>query len=161
MMLEVGPAQSLLSPKQIIYVLQLWCSSPQPQSLIGPNAQLRFLAFVDIPSIPLYFAAGPSLNVTTDDDQTTAWLSDNLLARQFKDGLDDALGRPWGSDMARQSEQGILLRVEDEGSADEGSVKGTYDGITDILLYASVVEDRSSLPTPPRLSSPVPPEDSV
>lgn len=130
--------------------IQLWSSSTLGQSPIDHNTKLHFLSLVYVPSVPLYLAAGPSLDVSTDDDSTATWLSQSLLGDRGQDHQGDVSLEPWWTSLEKQSEQGILLKVEGEG-ADCGSDKG----ITELLLYAAVRRDSAAVPTPPASSSPV------
>lgn len=96
------------------------------------------------------------MDVSTDNDDTANWLSDSLLVQQVQENDGIRLEEPWWAHLERQSERGILLKVE-KGVAEFGG----WNEITEILLYASVKGDNASLPTPPTSSSPTPPGESV
>lgn len=120
------------------------------QSSIAPDMKLRFLSLVDVATVPLHLAAGPSLNVWTHSESTERWFSECLLddwdlehetAMETKEA--------WWLRSVPQSDCGILLKVEEEtGSA-------AYK-MTEILIYAAVckeLEPSGVLPTPPGSSS--------
>lgn len=121
------------------------------QGLVTRNAKLILLSLVHVSSIPLFLAVGPSLEVSTDNDTTMAWLGESLLGDHGQVSQHDASCEPWCESLGRQSDQGILLQVEDEG-ADTGTLRP----ITEMLLYAAFDNDRMSLPSPPASSSPAP-----
>lgn len=127
--------------------IRLWSSTP---STLPHDARLRFLSIVDVPSIPLYLAAGPSFDLATDDERTAAWLSEALLAYEVRTAVEHSGFGPWWSNVGRQSDHGILVRVEDEAA------QTPSDNITELLFYACAKTEPATLPTPPASSSPGP-----
>ena len=105
----------------------------------------------------MYLAAGPSCEVYTTNETTTRWLTGALLDCEDSKLYDDASREPWWSQLGRQSENGVLLRVETENEEQNG----LPDVILEILLYAAVTKTITALPTPPTSSSPAPPDDGV
>lgn len=119
------------------------------------DAKLHFLSLVEVARIPLYLAAGPSCDVFTGNEATQSWLTDTLLHFEEYDSDGNASEEPWWSQLGRQSENGILLRVE-TGNEEEHGIQNL---ITEVLLYAAVTKTSTTLPTPPVSSSPTPDED--
>lgn len=104
--------------------------------------------------IPLHLAAGPSLDVWTQNERTEKWLSESLL-HDWKIKEDDNIesAGPWWFRPVQQSDSGILLRVEDR-ARNTTSLEGK---VTEVLIYAALPKDsksEASLPTPPGSSSP-------
>ena len=83
------------------------------------------------------------------------WLTDALLHCEEYGSDGNASKEPWWSQLGRQSENGILLRVE-TGNEEE---HGIQDVITEVLLYAAVTKTSTTLPSPPVCSSSIPNED--
>lgn len=131
--------------------IQLWSAITSGQIPISRGAKLHFLSLVHVSQIPLYLAAGPSLNVSTDDEATAACLSQSLLEESIHEGQDEVSTKPWWTTWGRQSDLGILLNVEEEDAN-----PGNPSQITKLLLYASIDTENASLPTPPGSSSPLP-----
>ena len=124
------------------------------QTLIPqPNAQLQFLSCVDPALLPLYLAAGPSLHVWTDNDDTERWFEEVLLPGDRNrneeygdDGNGDGHGgKAWWGRWHAQSRIGILVQVEAQGDG-VGFQEEGEDGlrprprITELLIYGSVVD---------------------
>ena len=109
-----------------------------------------------MPGIPLYLAAGPSLEVSSDNEATLGWLRGVVLAQEDSPYQDDIPIEPWWSRLGGQSDHGILLRVE---SGENG--QGRDDSITEVLLYAAMETNLTTLPTPPASSSPAPPDEHL
>lgn len=100
-------------------------------------------------SIPLYLALGPSFDVTTDDQRSTAWLSEALLVYEDSAAVEPGGLSPWWPE-GRQSDLGMLVRVEEEPA------RPSRDRVTELLFYACAKMWPASLPTPPASSSPGP-----
>lgn len=129
-------------------------STPIP---LSRDAKLLFLSLVEVAQIPLYLAAGPSCDVFTGNETTTRWLTEALLDCEDSKLYEDASREPWWSQLGRQSENGILLRVETKNEE-----KGGFpDVISEILLYAAVTKTDTALPIPPTSSSPAPLDDGI
>lgn len=115
---------------------------------------MRFLSLVEVAAIPLHLAAGPSLDVWTQNETTEQWLSESLLDDwRIEEDENNEFSGPWWLRPTQQSDRGILLKVEDRTRNTTGSEhKGT-----EVLIYAALskeAEDHASLPTPPGSSSP-------
>ncbi|KAL9022378.1 MAG: hypothetical protein Q9185_000494 [Variospora sp. 1 TL-2023] len=133
-------------------MLDVHFSHPRVQDVSLPqDACLRFLTIVEAASVPLFLAAGPSLDVWTNDETTRDWLYNCVT-----DGADNSeegnSGRHW-IDPGRQSRFGILLGVKD------GLRKSARSGrdITEVLLYAAASRlppVNHAPPSPPASSSP-------
>ncbi|KAL5420188.1 hypothetical protein PMIN03_000017 [Paraphaeosphaeria minitans] len=108
-------------------------------------ASLRFLAIVDTAQIPLYLAAGPSLEVWTTSEDTEEWFSSVLLNKPA--APQDAQASRWLTCARAQSPVAILVQVE-------GSQLDTNGPrITEILFYGTVAAPaHGALPTPPSSS---------
>ena len=89
------------------------------------------------------------MNLSTGDEATAACLTGILLGDNVQDGQNEASGESWWNGLGKQSDRGILVKVDDEGTAINRPRK-----ITEILLYAAVESNSPSLPTPPGSSSP-------
>jgi hypothetical protein len=114
-----------------------------------PAAPLRFLATVDPARIPLYLAAGPSLDVWTTSAATEEWFASILSTATAN------AAQGWWAHAKAQSPIGFLVKV------DEGEVKAHGSRITEILFYATISAAPTApvvLPTPPS-SSPDAPYD--
>ena len=133
-----------------------------PNSLSKPNqlpqdAKLHFLSLVEVARIPLYLAVGPSCDVSTGDEATTRWLSEALLQYERCDIHGNASRGPWWLHVGSQSENGILLGVETQNEE-----KCRMQNVaTEVLVYAAVTQNNTALPTPPRSSSPAPPDEDA
>lgn len=146
-----GHTERQINPANKSTGVHLWSTSPLVQCPFSQNTRLHFLSLVHVDSVPLYLAAGPSLDVSTDDEHAAAWLSEGLLVDQAHQD-NSAFSEPWWSHLGQQSDQGILLRVQDDGAGN-----GIVTGITELLLYAAVKTSALALlPTPPVSSSPAP-----
>ena len=133
-----------------------------PNSSSDPNplpqyAKLHFLSLVEVSRIPLYLAIGPSCDVSTGDEATTRWFTEALLQHEGCGPYGNASREPWSLHVGGQSENGILLRVEAQNE-DESR---TQDMATEVLVYAAVIQQSTALPTPPRSSSPAPPDEDT
>ena len=131
--------------------IQIW-SNPSTPIPFPDNAKLHFLSLVEIARIPLYIAAGPSCDVSTGNEATTAWLTEALLFDEGSDRREDAPREPRWMRTGSQSENGILLRVETENEKE----LGIRNVVTELLLYAAIAKAQHALPTPPMSSSPAP-----
>ncbi|KAL8697314.1 MAG: hypothetical protein Q9201_007179 [Fulgogasparrea decipioides] len=128
-------------------IQDLHFSHPHESSLaLARDACLCFLAVVQVGSVPLHLAVGPSLDVWTNHERTQEWLHHYIL----NDGGIHALS-PWWQTSVGQSENGILLGVRGCDEAAHTSLK-----ITEVLLYAAsnFAEGVNAPPTPPASSSP-------
>ena len=136
--------------------VELWSSGAPDRSLIERNAKLHLLSLVHVPSIPLYLIAGPTLEVSTDNDASATWLAGSILDNQGQHSQYDASCEQWWEKLGKQSDQGILLKIEH----DEGATEGRRIA-TELLLYAAVYSKSVGLPTPPASSSPAPTSESL
>lgn len=134
--------------------VQIWASNSSTRAPLPQDAKLHFLSLVEVARIPLYFAAGPSCEVSTSNEATTRWLTGALLDCEEPDSFEDASREQWWSHLGRQSEHGILLSVE-TGNMEEHGIQSV---ITEMLLYAAATSTSTALPTPP-VSSPTPPDE--
>ncbi|KAL8762954.1 MAG: hypothetical protein Q9194_007450, partial [Teloschistes cf. exilis] len=115
------------------------------------DATLRALGTTNLSSIPLYLAAGPSLDVWTSDRPTQEWLQANWRSDSRSD--EDKSETTWQERPGGQFEHGILLGVD---NGQHEPIDAGLD-ITEILLYAASSETLHGHPlplTPPRSSSP-------
>ncbi|KAL8867882.1 MAG: hypothetical protein Q9174_005372 [Haloplaca sp. 1 TL-2023] len=115
------------------------------------HASLRFLAIIEAASVPLYLAAGPSLDVWTDNGKSKERLHQCLIDETEADHNGGNIA--WWARSGGQSEHGILVGVKDQSN--ETTANGLE--ITEVLIYAAHASPQSapdSLPTPPESSSP-------
>lgn len=133
-------------------MLDLHFSHPSvKQALLQQGASLRFLAIVEAASVPLYLAAGPSLDVWTDNEATQDWLHHHLIDDSIDGGGEST--EFWWESSGKQSQYGILLGVKD--GQDGGARNGLE--ITEVLLYAAIspsLDQGYAPPSPPASSSP-------
>ena len=87
--------------------------------------------------------------MSTNNESTFAWIAEFFNEDEGNHGQHERSIEPWWGTPGMQSDKGILLKVEDEGLTMSGWRK-----ITELLLYAAVVLESESLPTPPGSSSP-------
>ena len=92
------------------------------------------------------------MEVSSDNEATTRWLSEGLLCQENIDGH-ETVSHPWWTYETGQSEYGILLSV---GYEETGPRR--RNNLTELLLYAAAKRDVAELPTPLPSSSPAPPE---
>ncbi|KAF1831699.1 hypothetical protein BDW02DRAFT_531344 [Decorospora gaudefroyi] len=117
-------------------------------SVALPATALRFLSTVDTAQIPLYLAAGTSLDVWTTSEATETWFESILLSQPV-----DAIGsanNAWWNLARSQSQIGILMQVE----AAEEHEHVQRPCVTEILFYGTVsaTPTTGGLPTPPSAS---------
>lgn len=118
-------------------------------SLIHPTAALRFLSTVATAQIPLYLAAGPSLDVWTTSEQTEAWFKSILLSKPeaAADTSSHTASHEWWNLARSQSPLGILVQVKHAEELSEGS------RVTEVLFYGTIAAPLGGgLPTPPSSS---------
>ncbi|PVI03885.1 hypothetical protein DM02DRAFT_557197 [Periconia macrospinosa] len=151
-MTDIWSGAILLPDNQIIkdigFASQNTASAP-----VITTTSLRFLATVDTARIPLYLAAGPSLDVWTTSEETQAWFASILLSK-----LSAASGAPaedarreWWEHARTQSPVGILVGVSEEVLEGEERTNGSR--VTEILLYGTIATPaKRILPTPPSSS---------
>ncbi|OCL08520.1 hypothetical protein AOQ84DRAFT_38839 [Glonium stellatum] len=110
-----------------------------------PSSNLRFLSVVETARIPLYLAAGPSLDVWTASEATEEWFSSVLGGNECDSaGSEDAY--QWCTIARSQSPTGILVQVIGEDAA------LSSPRVSEILFYGTVNKPRVGLPTPPTYS---------
>ena len=124
------------------------------RDLLSREAKLHYLSQVHVPRIPLYLAAGPCLEVSSENEATSRWLSEGLLGQEHVDGQ-DTVPSPWWSQETAQSEYGMLLSV-----AYEETEPRRGNNLTELLFYAAVKRNVAELPIPLPSSSPASPEES-
>ncbi|KAF2137321.1 uncharacterized protein K452DRAFT_302079 [Aplosporella prunicola CBS 121167] len=113
---------------------------PAALSLSLPPSPLRFLALVDRGRIPLYVAAGPSLDVWSPEDRTVHWFSALLL-----DSSHDAAtpAQHWwdSASLQAQSPLAILAQVDHDDDAPSHSALR----VTELLFYATREREQAQL----------------
>ncbi|KAF2640689.1 hypothetical protein P280DRAFT_399510 [Massarina eburnea CBS 473.64] len=111
------------------------------------GACLRFLSTVDTARVPLYLAAGPSLDVWTTTGVTEEWFA-SILSSKPTAGAGDGPARQWWTNARAQSPIGFLVKVDDGGIMPSGL------RITEMLFYGTVTTSPGVevLPTPPSSS---------
>jgi len=108
---------------------------------------LRFLATVETAKIPLYLAAGPSLDVWTTCEATEAWFESILLSKPAAPTEETASEGVWWTLARSQSPIGILVQVESTGE------EGNISRVTELLFYGTIAAPPAAgLPTPPSSS---------
>ncbi|CAN9384634.1 unnamed protein product [Alternaria alternata] len=113
-----------------------------------PATSLHFLTTVNTSKIPLYLAAGLSLDVWTTEEATQAWFESILLNNPPPGKTTSHDVRRWW-DLARsQSPIGILVQVQRGEEEDVHRPR-----VTEILFYGTIAASSTSeLPTPPSSS---------
>ncbi|KAL2039033.1 hypothetical protein N7G274_008082 [Stereocaulon virgatum] len=144
------------NPAASIEDIHFWTSRPNVHDVFPRDARLHYLSLVHVPRIPIYLAAGPSLEVSTDNEAASKWLNESILVRAISRDQDGIPSEPWWCNIGAQSDHGILLRVKCEGDeqADDNAT-------TEVLLYGAVETDVAAFPTPPASSSPAPPDEHL
>lgn len=110
---------------------------------------------VYVADIPFHLIAGPALTLLSDDPATEEYLSRILLNDGPGDPHGDEVDLPWWRRELKQSDHGILLKI-DYASPSDSIVA------TEILVYAAADVNSNSphgpngMLTPPRSSSPGP-----
>lgn len=119
-------------------------------AILSHGTSLSFLAVIHTSDVPLYLAAGPALDVWSDDPHTEEVLTGLLIPSQNSSHAAAYGSEPWWLGPSQQSDLGILVKVQG-GQAKEAPQA------TELLLYAAVVgiPHVEGLLTPPRSSSPV------
>lgn len=127
-------------------------ASREPASALLSVTPLRFLATVDTAKIPLYLAAGPSLDVWTTSEDSEEWFSSILLGEPAATNKSEGAGCEWWACARAQSPIGILVQVEG------GQLQSLGPKITEILFYGTIASPApGALPTPPSSSPDHPP----
>ncbi|KAI9813800.1 MAG: hypothetical protein M1827_003590 [Pycnora praestabilis] len=140
-----------------LHDLRLYSKTITSLPVFSPQTYLHHLAFVNPSLIPLYLAAGPSLDVWTTNTETEAWFAQVLLGNHAEEEAKDEENIPWWKTHRTQSDIAVLIRVEGNG---EDSDAQSGPRVTELLLYGiiSKITTNSTLPTPPTSSSPGPGE---
>ncbi|KAF1961247.1 hypothetical protein CC80DRAFT_522750 [Byssothecium circinans] len=123
-----------------------------PSAPIISTASLRFLSTVDTSRVPLYLAAGPSLDVWTSSEATEEWFA-SILSSAPTTTAGDVTAQKWWAHARSQAPIGFLAKVK------EGHIKATGLRITEILFYGTVTAHSNGavvLPTPPSSSPEAP-----
>lgn len=127
--------------------LHLMSYGDNPRPRLSLNSELYFLSLVDVASIPLYLAVGPSLDVCVHSEATQQWIVDSLFPTGDDEVDPDHPEESWWCPASGQLERGILLKVTDR--APNGI--NAKQSITELLLYATVSRApvaKVHLPTP-------------
>jgi len=102
-----------------------------------PSVKLRFLSTVDTARIPLYLAAGPSLDVWTTSEATEAWFESIFFSwpNITTDAPDIVTTRKWWTLARSQTPVGILAQVQ------KGEEDNSTSHVTEILFYGTIAAD--------------------
>ncbi|MCJ1363225.1 hypothetical protein MMC16_002332 [Acarospora aff. strigata] len=125
-------------------------TSPTHAPPLPPTLSLRFLTYVDPALIPLYLAAGPSLDVYTENLDTERWFEEVLL-HDYNDSDEREEEEKWWECRHAQSRVGILVQVQDDEVREPEIGEGKRGGprVTELLIYGSVSSiDGGGVPTP-------------
>jgi hypothetical protein len=144
-----GKCSSSLWPYLLTHCVDISISTSQnAHTLALPSSTLRFLSVVETARIPLYLAAGPSLDVWTTSGATEEWFSSILGGSSCVTAeCEDATAYQWCTITRLQSPTGILVQVVGENAVDNSP------RVTEILFYGTVTpQSRVGLPTPPTSS---------
>lgn len=97
--------------------------------------------------MPLYLAAGPSLDVWTTCEATEAWFESILLSKPASTEATSNTGTEWWALARSQSPIGILVQVQHPGE------EAPKPRVTEILFYGTIAPTTAgTLPTPPSSS---------
>ncbi|KAI9718871.1 MAG: hypothetical protein M1812_003755 [Candelaria pacifica] len=158
---------------QLTYPLDIHLTLPSTQTFsLASSGTLTYLSLVNPTLIPLHLAAGPHLDVWTNDPETVEWFSQTLLStdepsRTDQNGTLDYKEeiKPWWENNHKQSNIGILVRVEQqEATKDPKATSSKGPRITEILFYASLdpaPNSEDELPTPRPSSPPILPTSTT
>ncbi|KAF2855263.1 hypothetical protein T440DRAFT_207114 [Plenodomus tracheiphilus IPT5] len=132
-MTDIWSGNILLPNSTLIADVGLSTENVASQPVI-PSANLRYLSIVDTARIPLYLAAGPSLDVWTSNEATEEWFESILLSKlaNAADTSDYAAADDWWALARSQAPIGILVQVEDQGDVKNNS------RVTEILFYGTI-----------------------
>lgn len=115
------------------------------------------LAVIHISDVPLYLAAGPAYDVSSNNGHSAEAIERLLLSEDDDDNSQAQDANPSWDLACQQSTRGLLVGIESRESQNaitEGSRP------SELLLYAAIVQTPrpsiEGLPTPPRSSSPIP-----
>ena len=147
-----GKCSSCLRPYPLTHCVDISISASQnAYPLALPPSTLRFLSVVETARIPLYLAAGPTLDVWTTSGATEEWFSSVLGGSSCATAeREDAEAYQWCTIARLQSPTGILVQVIGEDAVSNSP------RVTEILFYGTVTPQSCvGLPTPPT-SSPNP-----
>ncbi|KAF2280532.1 uncharacterized protein EI97DRAFT_430235 [Westerdykella ornata] len=127
-----------------------FASRDNASTLRIPASPLRFLAAVDTSHVPLYLAAGPSLDVWASSEDTQSWFESILLSKAASEvdaPESPSTAQPWWTHARSQSPIGILVSVD-------GDIKDEKNPrITEILFYGTIAAAADgTFPTPPSSS---------
>ena len=111
--------------------VHLWDINEVKTTIIPPDASLRFLSNVHVPSIPLCLIVGPPLQVSTENLATIEWLHESFDVEAEYPGriVDNGHAEHRRLSVSRQLPNGVLLGLET--SLDEKVV-------TEVLFYAEI-----------------------
>ncbi|OCK84567.1 hypothetical protein K432DRAFT_401000 [Lepidopterella palustris CBS 459.81] len=121
----------------------------QPTTALTLPSTLRFLSLVDTVRIPLYLAAGPSLDVWTTSADTEGWFRSILLGEGASkvDSSTDQNAHEWWTSKRTQSPVGIIVQI------DNSETTASLPRVTEILFYGTIgAPSQAGLPTPPTSS---------
>jgi hypothetical protein len=137
------PAHSLpvsIPAKRVADVILTWPKAARVPAL--PASSLHFLSTVDPARIPLYLAAGPSLDVCTTTDATQAWFESLLLSAPagpaHTASADGVLELEWWARPRSQAPIGFLVQVQVQGLPAPDEKQRV--AVTELLFYGSVAK---------------------
>ncbi|KAI9879650.1 MAG: hypothetical protein M1830_003702 [Pleopsidium flavum] len=129
--------------------------SPRPSNgpILPPKFRLCFLSYVDPTLIPLYLAAGPCLDVWTENEDTEQYFEEILLCNS-----DEDTAMPWWRAHLAQSNIGILVQVDDLQEEHKDNGQQARPRVTELLIYGTIsnTSPQPNFLTPPASSSPGP-----
>jgi hypothetical protein len=126
-----------------MYHVDIGLASPNIASSAPlPSTPLRFLSTVDTAKIPLYLAAGPSLDVWTTSEATEAWFESMLLSQPVLSTDIDATEHEWWNLARSQSPIGILVQVQSRVETVQ------KPSVTEILFYGTIALSSAGPPAP-------------
>ena len=125
--------------------LDLQLHGPEGVLTIAANATLRYLSTINTSCVPLRLIAGAPLEVYSEHATTCEWLL-GILAHEQTETIQGP--ESWWDHPSTQSHVGYLLGIGNN----EGKDTGDQTRFTELLIYATTVEQSSTeatLPTPP------------
>lgn len=103
--------------------------SSSGQCDLASDAKLSLRAFVNPARVPLYLQAGPPLEVHLKDVNTATWLKGKIMGNTLLDPDEcDEL-------QTQQCPVALLLGVEESGKRGSQNATGTWQRVTDVLIY--------------------------
>ncbi|KAG8531903.1 uncharacterized protein KY384_003539 [Bacidia gigantensis] len=121
------------------HAISIDSSHSQHKPWITANSKLHFLSLVEVQLIPLCLAIGPSSDVQSLDQGTHDWFTQAIWPQEVGAVEAGSFVEPWWRNPCRQSDRGLLLKVQGEREPQKKLTK-----VTEVLIYATVGSHNAS-----------------